>query len=74
MLDIKLITENPELVKARLAKKGYEVDFTEILEIDAEKKKLMAHSSKLIAQGSKFFVLRSTSVSAIQTKLLQRHG
>jgi seryl-tRNA synthetase len=37
MLDIKLITENPELVKQSLAKKGYDVDFTEILKIDVEK-------------------------------------
>ena len=53
MLDIKLITENPELVKARLAKKGYEVDFTEILEIDAEKKKLMAQIEALKAERNK---------------------
>ena len=32
MLDIKLIIENPDLIKARLLKKGYEVDFTEIIE------------------------------------------
>lgn len=42
MLDIKLITENPELVKERLAKKGCIVDFAEILKLDAERKKLMS--------------------------------
>ena len=53
MLDIKLITENPEKVKASLAKKGCIVDFTEILKIDAEKKKLMAEIEALKAERNK---------------------
>ena len=44
---VKFIRENPELVKNSLAKKGYDVDFTEILKIDAEKKKLMAEVNLL---------------------------
>ena len=31
MLDINLIKTNPEFVKEALAKKGWEVDFTELL-------------------------------------------
>ena len=38
MLDLKKIIENPELIKARLAKKGHDVDFTELLALDAERK------------------------------------
>ena len=53
MLDIKLITENPEKVKASLAKKGCDVDFTEILAIDAEKKRLMAEIEALKAERNK---------------------
>ena len=32
MLDINLIKNNPDYVKEALAKKGWEVDFTELLE------------------------------------------
>ena len=53
MLDIKLITENPEKVKESLAKKGCIVDFTEILKIDADKKKLMAEIEALKAERNK---------------------
>ena len=53
MLDIKFICENPELVKNSLAKKGYDVDFTEILKIDAEKKKLMAEIEALKAERNR---------------------
>ena len=44
MLDIKMITENPQKVQAALAKKGCEVDFTEVLALDAKRKKRMAVS------------------------------
>ena len=40
MIDINLIRENPEEVKAKLAKKLYDVDFTEFLEKDKERKSL----------------------------------
>ena len=53
MLDIKLITENPEKVKESLAKKGCIVDFTEILKIDAEKKALMGQIEALKAERNK---------------------
>ncbi len=41
MLDIKLICENPEKVKESLAKKGCNVDFTELLKWDKERKCLL---------------------------------
>ena len=53
MLDIKLIIENPELIKARLLKKGYEVDFTEVLKKDAEKRSLQFEIEQLKAQRNK---------------------
>lgn len=53
MLDIKLITENPELVRERLAKKGCIVDFTEILKLDAARKKLMSEIEALKAERNK---------------------
>ncbi|MBP5177438.1 MAG: serine--tRNA ligase, partial [Clostridia bacterium] len=53
MLDIRLITENPEYVKAALAKKGCEVDFTELLEKVALRKKLLAEVEQDKAQRNK---------------------
>ena len=53
MLDIKLVTENPEYVKAALAKKGCIVDFTELLEWVAERKKLLQEVEQDKAQRNK---------------------
>ena len=41
MLDINLIRENPEKVKAALKKKLWDADFTELLQWDAERKNLI---------------------------------
>lgn len=41
MLDIKMICENPEKVKESLAKKGCNIDFTELLKWDKERKTLL---------------------------------
>jgi len=40
MIDINLIRENPEKVKAALAKKLWDTDFTELLQWDKEKREL----------------------------------
>lgn len=53
MLDIKLIIENPELIKARLLKKGYDVDFTEVIDKDAQKRSLQFEIEQLKAQRNK---------------------
>ena len=53
MLDLKLIAENPEKVKNALAKKGCEVDFTEVLSLETEKKKIMADTESLKAERNK---------------------
>ncbi len=53
MLDVKLIIEQPELIKARLLKKGCEVDFSEIIEKDAKKRALQFEIEKLKATRNK---------------------
>ena len=53
MLDIKLIIENPELVKQSLKKKGYDVDFTEVIAKDAEKRALQFEIESLKAKRNK---------------------
>ena len=49
MLDINLIRKDPEFVKAALAKREYEVDFTELLQWDARRKEIIAEGES--AQG-----------------------
>lgn len=53
MLDIKLIIEKPDYVKELLKKKGYEVDFTEVIAKDAEKRKLQFEIDNLKAKRNK---------------------
>lgn len=53
MLDIRLITENPEKVATALAKKGCIVDFSDILNKNAQKKKLISEVETLKAQRNK---------------------
>ena len=50
MLDINLIRQNPDYVKAGLKKKGVDVDFTDFLAKDARKKELTGEVEKLKAQ------------------------
>ena len=53
MLDIKLINENPSLVAERLKKKGYDVNFDEIIKKDAEKRALQFEIESLKAKRNK---------------------
>ncbi len=53
MLDIKLICENPQKISESLAKKGYNVDFTELLSWNAEKKAIIGEVESLKAQRNK---------------------
>ncbi len=53
MLDIKLINENPALVAERLKKKGYDVNFDEIIKKDAEKRALQFEIESLKAKRNK---------------------
>ena len=49
MIDINLIRENPEEMKKKLAKKLVDVDFTELLEKDKERKELLYKTDTLKA-------------------------
>ncbi|MBR2614700.1 MAG: serine--tRNA ligase [Clostridia bacterium] len=50
MLDIKLIAENPQKVSELLSRKGAIVDFTEVLELDEKRKKIISEIEKLKAE------------------------
>ena len=53
MIDIKLIIENPNLVKNALKKKGCEVDFSELISWDSEKRSLLHEIEQLKARRNK---------------------
>jgi seryl-tRNA synthetase len=53
MLDINLIRSNPDMVREKLARKGYEVDFTEFLELDASRRQLIGETERLKAEKNK---------------------
>lgn len=53
MLDINMIRQNPELVRERLARKGFVADFTEFIEIDSERRSLIQETEKLKAEKNK---------------------
>lgn len=50
MLDINLIRTNPEVVKKALAKRNYEVDFTELMNWDKERKEIIGFVEVLKAK------------------------
>ncbi|MDN5315456.1 MAG: seryl-tRNA synthetase [Clostridiales bacterium] len=53
MLDINLIRSNPDMVREKLARKGYEVDFAEFLELDANRRQLIGETERLKAEKNK---------------------
>ncbi len=53
MLDIKLITENPQAIQERLAKKGCVVDFSELLSLNEQRKTIIGESEQLKAKRNK---------------------
>ena len=53
MLDINLIKSNPEFVKNALAKKGWEVDFTELLEKVEKRVELLKKIENVKAEANK---------------------
>ena len=53
MIDIKLIIEKPDFVKDALLKKGCEVDFSELIAWDSEKRSLLREIEQLKAQRNK---------------------
>ncbi len=53
MIDIKLIIEKPEFVQASLKKKGYDVDFTEVIALDEKRRSLLKEIEGLKAERNK---------------------
>jgi len=53
MLDINLIRNNPDFVKEALAKREYEVDFTEFLNWDARRREILVENETLKAERNK---------------------
>ncbi len=53
MLDLVYIRNKPEEVAAKLARRGFEVDFTEFLESDAQRRALMHQTEELKAERNK---------------------
>ncbi len=53
MLDLKLIIENPQKVQDALQKKGCVVDFSEVIQMDKERKELMQEIEGLKAERNR---------------------
>ena len=53
MLDINLIRSNPDFVKEALAKREYDVDFTEMLAWDARRRELLIENENLKAERNR---------------------
>ena len=53
MIDINLIRSNPDAVKASLKKKECDVDFSELLSWDAERRALISDVESLKARKNK---------------------
>ena len=53
MLDINLIRENPGLVQEKLARRGFEADFTEFLARDEKRRELIYNTELLKAEKNK---------------------
>ncbi|MBO5714622.1 MAG: serine--tRNA ligase, partial [Clostridia bacterium] len=53
MLDLRKIQENKEKMKELLSRKGYDADFDTILELDAERKKVIGEVEVYKAQRNK---------------------
>lgn len=53
MIDIKFITENPDLIKAGAAKKNVKVDVDKIVELDVKRKEILIKIEELRAKQNK---------------------
>jgi seryl-tRNA synthetase len=53
MLDIQLIRKEPETVAAGLAKRGFQVDFSDFIKADAERRALIVKTETLKAERNK---------------------
>lgn len=53
MIDVNLIRNNPDEIKARYAKRGKDIDFAEFLQLDEQRKQLIASVEAMKAQKNK---------------------
>ncbi len=53
MIDVNLIRNNPEEIKARYLKRGKEIDFTEFLALDEQRKQIIGEVEAMKAQKNK---------------------
>lgn len=53
MLDIRRIRENPEEIAKALAKRGFEVNFSQLIELDDERKSLIFDAEQMKAERNK---------------------
>ncbi|MGH7157683.1 MAG: serine--tRNA ligase [Candidatus Saccharimonadales bacterium] len=53
MLDIQFIRDNPELVQQKSRQKGYEVEITELLRVDTERRHLLADLEAVRAERNR---------------------
>lgn len=50
MLDIQVIRDNPDKVSKALAKRGLDIDFTDLLDLDQDRRKKLTHVEELKAK------------------------
>jgi seryl-tRNA synthetase len=53
MLDIVYIRNNPQEVSEKLARRGFDIDFTEFLEADAKRRAMMHENEELKAERNR---------------------
>ena len=69
MLDIKFIRQNPEKVKEGIAKKRADVDIDRLLELDEEKRQLLAQSESLRAEQKKLGKEQIEKAQAVKAEI-----
>lgn len=64
MLDIKIIRENPEMVRDALQKRGENVDFTELLSLDKQRREIIVEVENLKSKRNQV----SSEISVLRRK------
>ena len=74
MLDIKLIRDNPELVRQGVAAKGYQVDVVAILRLDEARRKLQTLVDELRQKQKGFTAAGREAAKAAKVQLKEAEG
>ncbi len=67
MIDIKILRENPELIKSNCAKRGYDVDIDALHDLDQQYLKLIKETEDLRAERNRLSKECKTDASARET-------